>query len=113
RHPDADAGYRAARAARAGAVAEGSVGAGTGATVAKLAGGERRLKGGIGTASEMLASGVIVAAIAAVNAVGAIRDPRNGRVIAGPRAVERAVLRAVTEATGLAGTPSAAEWRAG
>src|SRR5688572_26783047 len=81
RHPDAAAGYRAARAARGGAVAEGSVGAGTGATVAKLAGGDRRLKGGLGTASEALASGVVVGAIAAVNAVGAIRDPRNGRVL--------------------------------
>jgi L-aminopeptidase/D-esterase-like protein len=92
RHPDADAGYRAARAARGGAVAEGSVGAGTGATVAKLAGGDRRLKGGLGTASEALASGVVVGAIAAVNSVGAIRDPRNGRVIAAPRTGVRGFL---------------------
>jgi L-aminopeptidase/D-esterase-like protein len=85
RRPDADAGYRAARAARAGVVAEGSVGAGTGATVAKLAGPDHRLKGGIGTASEVLGSGVVVGALVAVNAVGAIRDPRNGRIVAGPR----------------------------
>ena len=85
RHPDAEAGYRAAKAARAGTVAEGSVGAGTGATVAKFAGGDRRLKGGLGTASEALLSGVIVGAVAAVNAVGAIRAPYNGRVIAAPR----------------------------
>ncbi len=83
--PDAEAGYRAARAARAGAVAEGSVGAGTGATVAKLIGRDRALKGGLGTASEHLETGVIVGAIVAVNAVGSIRDPRTGRVVAAPR----------------------------
>ena len=85
RRPDADAGYRAARAARVGAVAEGSVGAGTGATVAKLGGRDRRLKGGLGTASEALATGVVVGAIAAVNALGNIVDPRNGRLLAAPR----------------------------
>ena len=85
RRPSDEAGYRAARAARAGAVAQGTVGAGTGATVAKIGGGDLRLKGGIGTASELLPGGVVAGAVVAVNAVGAIRDPRNGRVIAGPR----------------------------
>ena len=60
RRPGAEAGYRAAAAASGGRVAEGSVGAGTGATVAKSAGRERRLKGGLGTASERLDSGVVV-----------------------------------------------------
>jgi L-aminopeptidase/D-esterase-like protein len=85
RHPDADAGYRAARATRSGSVPEGSVGAGTGATVAKFAGPDSRLKGGLGTASETLPGGIVVGAVAAVNAVGAIRDPRNGRIVAAPR----------------------------
>ncbi len=92
RRPDADAGYRAARAARAGVVAEGSVGAGTGATVAKLGGRDRRLKGGLGTASEVLATGVVIGAIAAVNALGNILDPRNGRLVAAPRDGERGFL---------------------
>lgn len=92
RRPDADAGYRAARAARTGPVAEGSVGAGTGATVAKLAGRDRRLKGGLGTASEALANGVVVGSIAAVNALGNIIDPRNGRLVAAPRDGERGFL---------------------
>jgi L-aminopeptidase/D-esterase-like protein len=92
RRPDAGAGYRAARAARSGAVAEGSVGAGTGATVAKLAGRDRRLKGGLGTASEVLATGVVVGAIAAVNALGNIVDPRNGRMVAAPRDGARGFL---------------------
>ena len=86
RAPDSAAGYRAAERATRGRVAEGSVGAGTGATVAKLAGGERALKGGLGTASEQLDVGVVVGAVAAVNAVGSIRDPRSGELIAAPRA---------------------------
>ncbi len=86
RRPDADAGYRAARRATGGRVAEGSVGAGTGATVAKSAGRERLLKGGLGTASEEMDNGVIVGAVVAVNAGGSIRDPRSGEVVAAPRA---------------------------
>lgn len=89
RHPDANAGYRAAAAATAGRVLEGTVGAGTGATVAKQAGPERRLKGGLGTASERMDNGVIVGALVAVNAVGAIRDPRTGEVVAAPRGDRR------------------------
>ena len=86
RRPDAAAGYRAAARATSGRVAEGSVGAGTGATVAKQGGPDRRLKGGLGTASEALDTGVIAGAIFAVNAVGSIRDPATGAVVAAPRA---------------------------
>jgi L-aminopeptidase/D-esterase-like protein len=87
--PDAEAGYRACRAARAGAVAQGSVGAGTGATVGKALGMERCLKGGLGTASEALrspAGGIVVGALVAVNCFGEVVDPASGQVIAGPRA---------------------------
>jgi L-aminopeptidase/D-esterase-like protein len=83
RLPQAEAGYRAAAAARA-TCAEGNVGAGTGATVAKVLGPERALKGGIGTASERTSSGVIVGALAVVNAAGDIID-ENGVIIAGAR----------------------------
>ncbi|MEZ4554611.1 MAG: P1 family peptidase [Dehalococcoidia bacterium] len=83
--PDAEAGYLAARRARSGTVAEGSVGAGTGATVAKLAGPDRRLKGGLGTASERFGDGLVVGAIVAVNAVGLVRDPSTAMTVAGPR----------------------------
>ncbi len=86
RRPDAAAGYRAAQRATSGRVAEGSVGAGTGATVAKSAGPVRRLKGGLGTASERLDTGIVVGALAAVNAAGSIRDPRTGEMVAAPRA---------------------------
>lgn len=83
--PDAEAGYAAASRARGGTVAEGSVGAGTGATVAKFAGPERRLKGGLGTASERFGDGLVVGAIVAVNAVGLVRDPSTAETVAGPR----------------------------
>jgi len=82
--PDADAGYRACQAAKSGRVAQGSIGAGTGATVAKTLTVKRALKGGIGTASEKLGQ-VIVAALVAVNAFGDIVDPATGALIAGPR----------------------------
>ena len=64
---------------------EGSVGAGTGATVAKLGGAMRGVKGGIGSASITLSTGQTVAAAVAVNAVGGIWDYTDGKLIAGPR----------------------------
>jgi L-aminopeptidase/D-esterase-like protein len=83
--PGAECGYRAAQAASAGPVAEGNVGAGAGATVGKLGGTERAMKGGIGTASLALPDGLVVAALVAVNALGDIVDPATGHVIAGMR----------------------------
>jgi len=83
--PGADCGYAAAEAAAGGNVARGSIGAGAGATVGKLAGMDRAMKGGIGTASIQLPGGVVVAAIVAVNAVGDVVDPATGQVVAGIR----------------------------
>jgi len=82
--PDADAGHAACAAASSSPPAEGSVGAGAGATVGKLFGIERAMKGGIGTASIRVA-GVTVGAIIAVNAVGDVIDPSGGAVLAGAR----------------------------
>lgn len=83
--PDADCGYRASAAADAGPVAEGNVGAGAGATVGKLAGSARAMKGGTGSAAVTAPDGLVVAALAAVNAVGDVVDPATGRVVAGVR----------------------------
>lgn len=82
--PDAAAGYAACQAASVH-VNEGSVGAGTGATVAKRHGQGGAIKGGIGSAAQELEDGVIVAAIVAVNAVGSVVDPATGETIAAPR----------------------------
>jgi len=83
--PDRAMGRRAAEAAAAGPVAEGSVGAGTGATIGKLLGIARAMKGGLGTASEVLPGGIVVGVLAAVNAFGDVIDPATGRVLAGLR----------------------------
>ncbi len=83
--PDAAAGYAACEAAHAGPVAQGSVGAGTGATVGKVLGFNRATKGGVGSASRRTAAGVTVAALVVLNAYGEIVDPALGRVIAGAR----------------------------
>jgi L-aminopeptidase/D-esterase-like protein len=86
--PGADAGYKAARAASDAPVGEGSVGAGAGATVGKLRGMERAMKGGVGTAAIRLDGGLVVAALVAVNAVGDVVDPADGRVVAGVRTAD-------------------------
>jgi len=98
--PTADCGYRAAAAAADGPVAEGNVGAGAGATVGKVAGMGRAMKGGLGTAALTMPDGLIVAALAAVNGVGDVVDPATGRVVAGVRTFDgksladaRALLR--------------------
>jgi L-aminopeptidase/D-esterase-like protein len=81
--PDAEAGHAAARAAEANdGPLEGRVGAGTGATVAKLGGVEQARPGGIGSAGAELSDGHRVGAIAAVNALGSVFD-LDGRVLAG------------------------------
>jgi L-aminopeptidase/D-esterase-like protein len=78
--PGPDQGYAACRAASEDP-AEGPVGAGTGATVAKLHGMDRARPGGLGVASES-DRGVTVAVVAAVNAYGEIVD-EDGTVLAG------------------------------
>ena len=83
--PDAAMGYEAASSATSGDFAQGSVGAGTGATVGKVLGMDRAMKGGLGSASAHLAGGLVVGALAAVNAFGEVRDPRTREVLAGPR----------------------------
>ena len=85
--PDAAAGARACRSATAEPPAEGSVGAGTGATVGKIHGHDFATKGGIGSAS-VRTGGVTVGAIVAVNAVGNVVNPTTGQVVAGLRRVD-------------------------
>jgi L-aminopeptidase/D-esterase-like protein len=81
--PGADTGYAACQAARSDPPAQGNAGAGLGATVGKLFGFQRAMKGGIGTASLKLGS-FTVAALVAVNAIGDVLD-ESGQVLAGAR----------------------------
>ena len=81
-YPDADAGYGAAVAAEANTgPLEGSVGAGTGATVAKLGGVERARPGGTGSAARRLAGEGVVGALVVTNALGDVYS-RDGRPLA-------------------------------
>ncbi|HEY2803416.1 MAG TPA: P1 family peptidase [Actinomycetota bacterium] len=80
-HPSADDGEVACRAARDGDVEEGSVGAGTGATVAKENGPQHAVKGGVGSAS-VEGEGIIVGALIVNNAVGEVLDA-DGNLLAG------------------------------
>ena len=86
--PDAEAGYKACKAASTTPPAEGNVGAGAGATVGKMFGGKRAMKGGIGTASIKIGKDLTVGAIVAVNAVGDVIDPATGKLIAGARTAD-------------------------
>jgi len=86
--PDAEAGYKACKAASTNAPAEGNVGAGAGATVGKMFGAKRAMKGGIGAASIKIGKELTVGAIVAVNAVGDVIDPVTGKLIAGARTAD-------------------------
>jgi L-aminopeptidase/D-esterase-like protein len=81
--PDALSGYRACDTASTGPFDEGNVGAGTGTTVGKWKGAEYWMKGGLGSVSAEH-SGLIVGALAVVNAVGDIIN-ENGTILAGAR----------------------------
>ena len=86
--PTREMGEAAAAAASADPVKEGCVGAGTGATIGKMAGMAQAMKSGIGSATVVLEgalAGVSVAALVALNAVGDVRDPRTGTLLAGVR----------------------------
>lgn len=86
--PDAAMGYAACQAADDGPVAEGNVGAGTGATVGKIMGIQQAMKAGLGTASVDLGEGLVVGAIVAVNAFGDVIDPQTGQIMAGARSLD-------------------------
>jgi len=83
--PTADCGYRAAQAASGAPVKEGSVGAGAGATLGKIAGMARAMKSGVGTAAITMPDGLIVAALVVVNPLGDVIDPATGKIVAGVR----------------------------
>ncbi len=83
--PDAAMGYQACLNASTQPPAEGNAGAGMGATVGKALGLAQAVKSGIGTYAIELSPGLVVGAIAAVNAFGDIIDPSSGRIVAGAR----------------------------
>jgi L-aminopeptidase/D-esterase-like protein len=109
--PDADAGTRATLAATRGPLAQGSVGAGTGATIGKIGGPALSTKGGIGSASITLPDGHILGALVAVNALGDVYEESSGHILAGARAPLGGGWLA-NEPEGLLGEQRSAEIRA-
>jgi len=80
--PNKEMGYEACINSEKEQCLEGSIGAGTGATVGKLLGNEYAMKGGLG--SYALGVGDLkVGALVAVNCLGDVVDPSNKRIIAG------------------------------
>jgi len=83
--PDARMAYAACQQATDGPIQEGSVGAGTGATVGKLFGIGQAMKAGLGTAGVDLPGAARVTALAVVNAYGDVRDPSTATLLVGAR----------------------------
>src|SRR5215469_10522309 len=107
--PTREMGEAAAAAATEKAVAEGAVGAGTGATVGKLLGMPQAMKSGLGSWTVELDGrfkGVRVSALAAVNAVGDVWDPGTGKIVAGARAAPNSMEFADSVRIMKAGTAS-------
>jgi L-aminopeptidase/D-esterase-like protein len=101
RWPTADDAYRACAAAGT-EVAEGTVGAGTGATVGKALGPRRAMKGGVGSAAAQRGD-VVVGALVVVNAVGNVLDGA-GKILAGARRPDGSLADAL-EHLAAGGTP--------
>lgn len=80
--PDFKMGYEACLNAEKNQCPNGNVGAGTGATVGKLLGPSRAMKGGLGTYAIQVGD-LKVGVIVAVNALGDIVDTETGEIIAG------------------------------
>ncbi|HHV38056.1 MAG TPA: P1 family peptidase [Tepidimicrobium sp.] len=80
--PDFQMGYRACANATDKECPSGNVGAGTGATVGKLLGPGRAMKGGLGSYGVQIGD-LKVTALVAVNALGDIIDPKTGEILAG------------------------------
>ncbi|HNJ83286.1 MAG TPA: P1 family peptidase, partial [Piscinibacter sp.] len=68
-----------------------------GASVGKLYGMARAMKGGIGSAS-VRAAGITVGALVAVNALGDVIDPSSGRPVAGARNADGTALLGTMQA---------------
>jgi L-aminopeptidase/D-esterase-like protein len=80
--PDREMGYQACVQAGAGKIRQGSVGAGTGASVGKICGMDRAMKGGLGCVA-FQAGDLQVGALVAVNCLGDVLDPITGQKLAG------------------------------
>ena len=104
--PDAEMGYRAAQAASIDPVAQGTVGAGTGCRIGAMFGNALATKGGVGSAAVQFPDGLVVAALAVVNAVGDVLS-EDGSILAGLRSPEGGFTGVINVLRQMRGTPSA------
>jgi L-aminopeptidase/D-esterase-like protein len=86
--PNAAMGYAACQVATRGPVAEGNVGAGTGATIGKVFGIQQATKSGLGSAAVAIGGEAMVGAVVAANPYGDVVDPSSGKILAGARSPE-------------------------
>ena len=96
--PDQAMGYQACQNSETERFATGSVGAGTGATVGKLYGMDKAMKGGLGAHCVRI-GGLVVGAVVAVNCLGDVIDPASGQIVAG--AVQQDPFRFLDSEAGL------------
>lgn len=102
--PDKEMGYQACLNATNLACAEGCVGAGTGATVGKIAGTGRSMKSGLGCYAIQVGE-LKIGALVAVNCLGDVIDPETGERLAGllnedlsePADTEAVMIQSFTE----------------
>jgi L-aminopeptidase/D-esterase-like protein len=104
RRPGPDDAYAACVNATADGVRRGAVGAGTGAAVGKLLGRERAVRGGVGLASAVLASGETVSAIAVANAFGDVLA-HDGSLLGAPRGEDGELVSTARLIAGMAEPP--------
>lgn len=83
--PNPDYGYKACLSASSDDTEQGNVGAGTGAVIGKVRGAKKAMRGGLGSASIKFPDGLVVGALAVVNAFGDVVDNKTGKIIAGAR----------------------------
>ena len=81
--PDKEMGFHACLNASSVECRQGSVGAGTGATVGKISGMDRAMKSGLGCFALQVGD-LKVGALVAVNCLGDVVDPLTGKKLAGP-----------------------------
>tara|TARA_B110000116_G_C16767581_1_gene551641 strand:+ start:190 stop:1191 length:1002 start_codon:yes stop_codon:yes gene_type:complete len=83
--PTSDDGYQAAKLASNKPVIQGTIGAGTGATVSKFGGIHNAIKGGLGSKAISIDETFTIGSLMVVNASGDIIDPETGILITGSR----------------------------
>lgn len=82
KRPDKQMGLQACENAAGDTCKEGTIGAGTGATVGKVLGMDRAMKGGLGTYCLQVGE-LMVGAMVAVNCFGDVVNPETGEIVAG------------------------------